>query len=123
MKRLSLAAIVVIALVLTITTYAFAASNTMPTMTSAGDGATTVAGYEITSVSYILDATDPSTIDSVNFTITPLSSGNAPTTTKIQLVSGGSWFTCDVTGTAAVCDISGAVTVLAANTLHVVAAQ
>lgn len=122
-KRISLAAIIVIALVLTVTTYAFAASNTMPTASNAGDGATVISGYTISAVKYTLDGTDPSTITTVTFTIVPLSSGAAPTTTKIQLVSGGSWIDCSVAGTAATCNVGGAVTVLAANNFRVVAAQ
>ena len=120
-KRISLAAIIVIALVLTITTYAFAAANTMPTVSSAGDGAVAISGYTIGTPRYTLGA-DPSNIASVSFTIAPLSGTTAPFTTKVQLVTGGTWFDCTVASGTATCTITG-VTVLAANNFHVVAAD
>ncbi len=121
-KRISLAAVIIIALVLTITTYAFAASNTMPPVTSAGDGATVISGYTIGTPSYTLGSSDPSTITSVSFTIAPLSGTTDPATTKVQLVDGGSWFDCSVVSGAATCPVTG-VTVLAADNFHVVAAD
>ena len=121
-KRISLAAVIIIALVLTITTYAFAASNTMPTVTSAGDGATVISGYTIGTPSYTLGSSDPSTITSVSFTIAPLSGTTAPATTKVQLVDGGSWFDCTVDSGTATCPVTG-VTVLAADNFPVVAAD
>jgi hypothetical protein len=120
-KRISLATIIVIALVLTITTYAFAAANTMPTVTSAGEGTTVISGYTIGVPRYTLD-TNPSNIASVSFTIAPLSGTTAPFTTKVQLVSGGSWFTCTVASGTATCPVTG-VTVLDADNFHVVAAD
>jgi hypothetical protein len=121
-KRISLATIIVIALVLTITTYAFAAANTMPDESSAGDGAVAISGYTVGAPRYTLGALDPSTITSVSFTIVPLSGTTAPYTTKVQLVSGGSWFTCTVASGTATCPVTG-VTVLAADNFHVVAAD
>jgi hypothetical protein len=121
-KRISLATIIIIALVLTITTYAFAAANTMPTVTSAGDGEVAISGYTIGTPSYTLGAADPSTITSVSFTIAPLSGTTAPATTKVQLVDGGSWFDCTVASGTATCPVTG-VTVLAADNFHVVAAD
>jgi hypothetical protein len=122
-KRISLAAIIVVALVLTITTYAFAASNTMPTASNAGDGSVAISGYTITNVRYTLGASDPTTITSVAFTITPDGGGTAPNTTKVQLVSGGSWYDCSVTGTSATCNLTTAVSVTSANHLGIVAAD
>lgn len=121
-KRISLAAIIIVALVLTITTYAFAASNTMPTASSAGDGFVTISGFTVGTPHYTLGTTDPSTISSVSFTIAPLSGTTAPSTTKVQLVSSGTWFDCSVASGTATCSITG-VTVSAANNFRVVAAD
>jgi hypothetical protein len=122
-KRISLAAIIVIALVLTITTYAFAAANTMPASTNAGDGSTSISGYTIAAVTYTLDTTDPSKIKTVTFTVTPIGSGAAATSASVQLVSAGSWFSCTLASGTATCNVAGAVSALNATTLHVVAAQ
>lgn len=121
-KRISLAAIIVVALVLSVTTYAFAASNTMPTVSSAGDGEVTISGYTIGTPHYTLGAADPSSITSVSFTIAPLSGSTAPATTKVQLVSAGTWFDCTVASGTATCAITG-VTVLDADNFRVVAAD
>jgi hypothetical protein len=114
-KRISLAAIIIVALVLTITTYAFAASNTMPTASSAGDGFVTISGYTVGAPHYTLGSSDPSTISSVSFTIAPISGSTAPTTTKVQL-------DCAVVSGTATCSITG-VTVTNANNFRVVAAD
>lgn len=121
-KRISVVVLLVVALVLSITTYAFAASNTMPAASSAGDGQVTISGYTIGAPSYTLGSTDPSSIASVSFSIAPVSGSAAPHTTKIQLVSNGSWFDCNVSSGTATCAITG-VTVTAANNFRVVAAE
>ena len=84
--------------------YAFAAANTVPA-TKAGDGSGTISGYTITNVVYNLNATDPSTLDSVNFDV-----GAAATQVKIQLVATtGSFYTCTEVGVTTVwtCDTTG----------------
>ena len=84
--------------------YAFAAANTVPD-TKAGDGLGVVSGYTITDVVYTLNATDPSTLDSVAFDL-----GAAAATGKVnaQLIASGSWYTCVLdTGTVWICDTSG----------------
>jgi hypothetical protein len=116
-KRISLVAIIVVALVLSVTTYAFAASNTMPASTNAGDGSVAISGYTVAGVTYGL-AADASKIQTVTFTLTPAT----VTTVKVQL-DGGTWYPCTVTTGTAVCTIGAGVTVAAANSLHVVAAQ
>jgi archaellin len=50
--------------------YAFTASNTVPA-TSAGAGTGVVSGYTVTNLHYSLDATTPTNIDSLTFTISP----------------------------------------------------
>ena len=52
--------------------YAFTASNTVPS-TQAGQGTGTVSGYTVSSVAYSLNASTPSNIDAVTFSISPSS--------------------------------------------------
>ena len=97
--------------------YAFTASNTVPT-TQAGQGTGTVSGYTVTSVAYGLNASTPTNIDTVSFTISPASA----TTVKAQLASGGSWYSCtNTTGSVSCATTSPQLTVATAATLNVVA--
>jgi hypothetical protein len=73
--------------------YAFAASNTIAA-SAAGYKASEVPGYSVTSIVYDLDATDPTTIDKITFTISPLSGSAAAALVKLQTADGGSWTDC-----------------------------
>lgn len=99
--------------------YAFTNSNTVPA-TNSGSGSSAISGYTATSVVYNLNASNPQNIDSVTFTI-------APTTTsavKIQLASGGSWYSCTNTAGSVSCTTtSPQATAAAATQLTVVATQ
>jgi len=107
----------VIALLLAVGVYAFAASNTVPG-TEAGSGSGAISGYTVSSVAYGLNATTPTNIDSVTFTISPTSAG----TVKIQLASGGSWYSCTNTSGSVSCNTtSPQASVAAATQLTVVA--
>jgi hypothetical protein len=107
----------VVALLLAFGVYAFAASNTVPA-TEAGSGSGAISGYTVSSVAYGLNATTPTNIDSVTFTISPTLAG----TVKIQLASGGSWYTCTNTSGSISCGTtSPQATVAAATQLTVVA--
>jgi len=109
--------VVFVVLAISVTAYAFAASNTVPD-TLAGDGVGTVSGYTVTSVAYTLNATDPSTLDSVAFDV-----GATATTVKVQLVATtGSWYACTLgTGTTWSCTTTG-LDVSTIDQLRVVAA-
>ena len=96
---------------------AFAATNTVPSG-NAGEGSGVVSGFDITSVHYNLNGTDPNNIDSVSFTISP-----AANTVKIQLVSGGAWYSCTGTTSISCTTTSPQATVNPVNNLDVVAAQ
>ena len=97
--------------------YAFTASNTVPT-TQAGQGSGTVSGYTVTSVAYGLNAATPTNIDTVTFTINPTS----VTTVKAQLAAGGTGDTCtNTTGSVSCATTSPQLTVATAATLNVVA--
>lgn len=115
---------VLIALIVMVVAYAFAAANTVPA-TNAGDGEKLISGYTVSLVHYGLLSTDPSKIDTVTFTLTPDNSGSLATSVQIQLVPTGSWYTCTAPSNSNIytCAVSGGVTALAATNLRVVAAQ
>ena len=109
--------VAVIALLLAAGVYAFAAANTVPG-TEAGSGSGAISGYTVSSVAYGLNSTTPTSIDSVTFTISPTSAG----TVKIQLASGGSWYSCTNTSGSVSCNTtSPQASVAAATQLTVVA--
>jgi len=111
--------IAIIALALSGFTYAYAAANTVPT-TYAGDGQGTISGYVVSAIHYTLDVTDPSKISTVDFTL-----DHAATLAKVKLVAAGTtYYDCTITGgTSVSCNITGAVTVLAADQLRVIASN
>jgi len=111
----------VLALLLALAVYAFAAANTVPA-TKAGDGSGAISGYTISAVHYGLNATTPSNIDSVTFTLS--STPVAGSTMKIQLTAAGSWYSCTNIAAAVTCTTtSPQATVLAADNLRVVVAD
>ncbi|MGE5690942.1 MAG: hypothetical protein ACM33B_10345 [Pseudomonadota bacterium] len=115
-KRRRLLVTLVVAGVLASATYAFTASNTV-SASKAGDGSGAISGYAVSSVSYTLNATNPSNLDSVSFTLDA-----AASTVKIKLVSSGStWYGCtNTSGNNWSCTTTGAA-VQPADQLQVVA--
>jgi len=106
-RTVTIVAAVVIALAIGGGAYAFTASNTVPTST-AGAGAGAVSGYAVTNIHYALDATTPTNIDSLTFTITPVvpSTGTGKVTISAALSTGGpTVYTCstDTTGASVTC--------------------
>lgn len=108
-----------VTLVLSMATFAYTNSNTVGP-SNAGAGSGTISGYAITGVSYDLNATDPTTIDTVTFTMDVAPAAGA--TVTIRLADAGTWYSCTVTGTSASCDTTGAAVADATN-LTVVAAD
>ncbi len=108
--------------------YGFAAANTVPD-SGAGDGSGNITGYTISNISYTLDNSDPTKINSVTFNLSSASGAPKPTTVKIKLVSSGNtWYTCNTNSTnspyAYTCNTtSPQATVQSADQLRVVAAQ
>ena len=99
--------------------YAYAATNTVPGST-AGAGSGTISGYTVSSIAYTLNSTTPTNLDQVAFTIFPA----AASTVKVQLASGGSWYSCtNSTGSVTCTTTSPQATAVAATQLTVVAAQ
>lgn len=111
--------VVLLVLIFATAAFAFAATNTMPAVTAAGEGARVISGYTVGSVNYNLNATTPSNIDSVDFTLSP--AAPVTSTVKVGLVSGGSFYNCTTSdgGTTWSCLTAGA-TVSAANELRVI---
>lgn len=115
LKNLKVLLTIFVIIAISAAAYAFAAANTVPA-TRAGDGTGTVSGYTVTSVQYTLNATDPSTLDTVSFDL-----GAAAAQVEVQLVSGGTWYSCTLdTGTVWDCDTTG-LTVATIDQLRVVA--
>ena len=114
-----LAAVAIFAII-AVASLGFAAANTVPS-SNAGIGSNTISGYTVSAVHYNLNATSPSAIDSVTFTLS--STPAAGSTIKVKLVAAGStWYTCANVGAAVTCTTTGA-TVLSADQLEVVVAD
>ena len=115
---------VAIVLVLATAAYGFAAANTVSS-SGAGDGNGAISGYTIDSIGYTLNAADPSKLDTVRFAVTPSGTNPQPATVKVQVVTGGAWYSAaHGTGTSWSVDLAaGNVSVLSVNNLRVVAAQ
>jgi len=106
-----------IAICVAVAGYAFTASNTVPNA-SLGQGANVISGYTVSGISYNQNGSNPGNIDSVTFTISPAAAG----TVTIQLVSGGSWYSCtNTSGSVSCATTSPQATASAANSLNVVA--
>ena len=111
--------VTVLALAVACGAYAYAATNTVPS-SSAGAGSNTISGYTVTSVAYTLDSTTPTNVNQVAFTIAPTTAS----TVKVQLASGGNWYSCTNTAGSVTCNTtSPQATAAAATQLTVVAAQ
>ena len=111
--------VAVLALAVAAGVYAYAATNTVPS-SSAGAGSGSISGYTISSVAYTLDSTTPTNLNQVAFTIAPTTAS----TVKVQLASGGSWYSCTNSAGSVTCNTtSPQATAAAATQLTVVAAQ
>jgi hypothetical protein len=109
--------LVLIAAVLAFASYAFTASNTVPG-SLAGSGSGAISGYTISGIQYTLDATTPTDLNQVSFTIAPTSAA----VVKIQLAGGGSWYSCANAAGSVTCNTtSPQATVAGATNLTVVA--
>jgi hypothetical protein len=101
--------------------FALGAANTLPS-TKAGDGAAPITGFVVSGVSYSLNASNPSNVDAVSFTVDV--APPAGSTKTVQLAPGGPWYTCTNVGTAVSCVTTAPqATVAGTSTLRVVIAQ
>lgn len=118
MFRFSKFFVVLLVLIFATAAFAFAASNTVPA-TRAGEGVSVTAGYTVTNVVYNLNATTPSNIDSVTFTLNA-----AASTVKIRLVTTGTYYNCTNVGLNWTCNTTAPqATVAAADELRVIATE
>jgi hypothetical protein len=121
-RRLGRRALIVacsLVVVLSVSGYAFTASNTVPNA-SLGQGSNTISGYTVSSVAYNLNAGTPTNLDSVTFTIAPTTA----TSVKIQLAAAGTWYTCtNTTGSVSCATTAPQATAALATALNVVASQ
>ena len=113
--------VMMLLLILAAAAFAFADANVV-SESGAGDGAGAISGYTVSAIKYNLNATNPQTMDSVQFSLAPTAGAGAPTTVKVQLNAAGSWFVCTLAAGTWTCNLSGA-SVATANNLRVVAAQ
>ncbi len=93
----------VIAALAIFTSYAYANAITFSaSIPNMGDGTAAVAGYDVTSVSFTLNA-DPSIVDSLTLVVDSNPTGAG--TMQIELVaSSGTWYTCSNVTTTLTCD-------------------
>ncbi len=118
-RRRSVLAALVVASVIGTAAYAITATNTVPAST-AGAGSGAISGYTVSAIVYTLNATTPTNLDAVAFTIAP----TAASTVKIQLAAAGAWYTCANAAGSVTCNTtSPQATVAAATNLTVVAVQ
>ena len=116
-SRTLLALVAVAVLALSLHT-AFAASNTVPT-SRAGLGQRAVSGFDVTAITWTLDAGDPSQVSTVRFRVTP-----APARVYAQFPpSSLAWRTCTLVGANATCALAPTLPVAAVARLRVAASR
>ena len=120
MRRVVVAVLVTVALLVgAIAGKAATSSNAVPAGTI-GQGSTATSPYTISGVGYTLDTNSPQLINQVAFTISPAN----PRLLKVQVVSGGSWYSCvNTSGSVTCATTSPQANVSTANNLTVVASQ
>ena len=120
LSRPRLIIVAIAALALGMGVYAYAATNTVPA-TTAGAGSGVISGYTVSAIVYSLNATTPTNLDQVAFTIAPTTAS----TVKVQLLAGGTWYTCaNAAGSVTCYTITGTLATAAlATQLTVVATQ
>ena len=107
----------VVAIALATGVYAFTATNTVPA-SNAGSGSGTISGYTVSGIAYTLNATTPTDIDSMTFTLDA-----AATTVRAKIVSGSTTYTaCSIAGGVNVtCNFSPDIDITTADQLSVIA--
>ncbi|MEJ5225136.1 MAG: hypothetical protein WHV44_11825 [Anaerolineales bacterium] len=102
--------------------YAFAATNTVPE-SGAGDGSGVVSGYTVSNITYTPNASNPSTLDSVSFSLTPTGGAGAPTVVRASVDNGTTWSAaCTLSGTTWTCNLGGAA-IAPITSLRIIATQ
>lgn len=108
-KNFRLFFLMVLALILAVATYGFAAANTGISDHAFGEGSGTVSGHAVSAINWNIDDTDPSMLTNLTFTLTP----------ALDPTDGAVWVQVDVndsTGPLHACTFSGTtVTCTSAN--------
>ena len=112
-RLIALAAFAIVAM----SAFGFAAANTMPPDTKAGDGESSISGYEVTDIHYNFDGATPANVTSVDFTL------DADASSVRASINGTSSTACSASGTTWTCNMPAGITVEEAATLYVVAAE
>jgi hypothetical protein len=107
----------VVAFALATGVYAFTATNTVPA-SNAGSGSGTISGYTVSGIAYTLNATTPSDIDSMTFTL-----NSSASTVRAKIVSGSTTYTtCSIAGGVNVtCNFAPDIDITTADQLSVIA--
>lgn len=117
-RRLALT--VILTLLFATAAYAYTASNTVPA-SNAGDGSGAVSGYTVTlgSPLYTLDASNPTLIKSVAFTL-----NTAASTVYVSVTGAAPYQSCAIAGgTSVTCTFASEPTVTSATSLRVIASS
>lgn len=118
--------VVVAVLALAGAAYGFAAANSVE-KSAAGYTANVVSGYTVSNIVYKLDATTPTTVDAITFTIAPTTSGDPDAkTVYLQTALSGPWTACVVTTdttTTVVCTPSALPSVTSVTAMNIVASS
>ncbi len=118
--------VILAVLVIAGSAYAFAAANTVPD-SAAGYKANIVDGYSVTNIVYDLDATDPTLVDAIKFSVSPSSGTVVAAIVKVQTATGGAWTDCTlVAGTAPAMSVTctyGALNLVDVTALNIVASS
>lgn len=116
-RRRRAALVALLALIVSVSAYAFTASNTVP-VSAAGEGSGTISGFTASAIHYTLDAANPANITGVSFTLAPAPAAGA---TVRAALNSGAYVNCTSSSGTWSCPVTG--TVLAATSLKVVAAD
>lgn len=102
--------------------YAFAAANSVPE-SGAGDGSGVVSGYTVSNISYTPNAGNPSTLDSVSFSLAPTAGAGAPTVVRASVDAGTTWSAaCTLATGTWTCNLGGAA-IAPITSLRIIATQ
>lgn len=116
-----LAAMVVTAVIVGVT-FAFTATNTVPA-TGAGVGAGDISGYDVSSVHYDLNESNPTIIDGVSFELDSAPAQGSSILVKL-VATGSTWYECTNNDANVTCDTTSPQAFVAeADELTVVVAQ
>ena len=100
--------------------WAYTAANSLASGGRAGQGSAAINPYAISGVTYTLNVNSPQNIDQVAFSLAPV----AVSSTKAQLVTAGSWYTCTNSAGSLTCaTIAPQGSSTTANNLTIVAVQ